>query len=238
MRHDRILFLALAALLAIAPAAAAQATDVTGTWTATFVTNGQSHPATLVLKVDGEKATGTISSERGETTVTGAVTGQTVTLAFTTAGDNGPLPIAMKGSADGDAMKGTFDYGAGTGTWSATRNAAASGGAPEEQTPAATADVTGTWTFTVTLPNLTASPTIVFKQAGDALTGEYQSTQYGKFPLNGTVKGNAIEFEFEMTIEGTTLNVSYGGTIDKDTMKGDVSYGGLADGTFTAQRAK
>src|SRR5438874_2554153 len=104
---------------------------------------------------------------------------------------------------------------------------------------AQSADVTGTWAFSIELPNISATPTVVFKQDGESLTGEYQSQQYGGFPLKGTMKGNTIDFGFEMAIDGNALSVSYSGTVvDKDTMKGEMSYGGLADGTFTAARKK
>jgi len=168
------------------------------------------------------------------------VSGQTVTFSFTMQGENGPIPIVMKGDADGDAMKGTFDHGdgAGTGTWSAHRGGAQTTESRKGDAPAGV-DLTGTWAFAIELPNVSATPTVVLKQDGESLTGEYQSQQYGKFPLKGTIKGATIDFGFEMAIEGNAINVSYTGTvIDKDTMHGDASYGGLADGTFTASRRK
>jgi hypothetical protein len=156
-------------------------------------------------------------------------------------GENGPIPIAMKGDADGDAMKGTFDHGGGgaTGVWNAHRGGTQGKETPKEDASAGHVDVTGTWTFSLELPNISATPTIVLKQDGQSLSGEYQSQQYGRFPLKGTIKGSRIDFDFEMSIDGNAIAVSYSGTVvDKDTMKGDVSYGGLADGTFTASRRK
>jgi hypothetical protein len=144
----------------------------------------------------------------------------------------------MKGDVDGDTMKGTFDYGSGIGTWSASRGAQQKE-PPKGDAPAPKIDVTGEWAFSIELPNISATPTVVFKQDGESLTGEYQSATYGKFPLKGTIKGTTIDFGFEMTIEGNALSVSYSGTVvDKDSMNGEVSYGGLADGTFTAARRK
>jgi len=236
--QTRALIFMFAACLGIAPVATAQDADVSGTWTATFNTNGQDHPATMTLKTDGAKATGTISSvERGETSISGTVSGKTVTFNFTMQGENGATPIAMTGDIAGDAMKGTFDFGNGTGTWTAKRGGTQSQ-EPPNKNDAAKTDVTGTWTFAIELANITATPTVIFKQDGETLTGEYQSQQYGKFPLKGTLKGNAIAFNFEMAIEGNAIAVSYEGTVDGDSMKGEMSYGGMADGTFTAQRQK
>ena len=230
----------IVALLICAPAALAQDADVSGTWTATFITNGQSYPATMVLKKDGDKTTGTISSERGEYPMTIAVNAKTATFSFTMQSENGPLPIMMKADVVGDTMTGTFDHGGGDGigTWSATRGAQAKE-PPKNDAPAEKVDVTGAWAFAIELPDIKATPTVVFKQEGESLTGEYQSQTYGRFPLKGTIKGNQIDFGFEMSIDGNALAVSYTGVIvDNDTMKGEMSYGGLADGTFTAARKK
>ena len=237
MQTKAFIFMFVASL-AFAPWAVAQSADVSGTWSATFTTNGEDHPATMTLKTDGGKTTGTISSvERGETSISGTVDGKTVTLNFTMQGENGAMPIAMKGDVDGDTMKGTFDFGNGIGTWTAKRGATPAQ-EPAKKNDAAKTDVTGTWSFAIELANITATPTVIFKQDGETLTGEYQSQQYGKFPLKGTLKGNAIAFNFEMAIEGNAIAVSYEGTVEGDSMKGEMSYGGMADGTFTAQRQK
>src|ERR687890_486571 len=155
------LSLTFAAALGVAPAVAAQDADVAGTWTATFNSNGQDHPATITLKKDGAKTTGTISSvERGATDISGTVQGKTVALSFTMQGQNGAMPISMKGEVDGDRMKGTFDFGEGSGTWTATRSTAQ----PQESATndaAKAADVTGTWSFAIELANINATPTVV-----------------------------------------------------------------------------
>jgi hypothetical protein len=237
---DKGLILGIVGFLTCAPAALAQNADISGAWTATFITNGQSYPATMVLKKDGDKTTGTISSERGECPMTIAVSAKTATFSFTMQGENGPIPIMMKADVDGDTMKGTFDHGGGNGagTWSATRGAQAKE-PPKSDAPAGKVDVTGAWAFALELPDIKATPTVVFKQEGESLSGEYQSQTYGRFPLKGTIKGNQIDFAFEMSIDGNAVSVSYTGmVVDNDTMKGEMSYGGMADGTFTAARKK
>ena len=84
---------------------------------------------------------------------------------------------------------------------------------------------------------MTATPTIVLKQEGEKLTGEYVSAQYGKFPITGTVKGADVTFSFAMNVEGNGLNVTYAGKVDKDGhLAGSVNYGDMMSGTFTAFR--
>jgi hypothetical protein len=94
------------------------------------------------------------------------------------------------------------------------------------------ADMTGKWTFNVVLDAGGGSPTFDFKQAGEKLTGTYHG-QLGEAPLEGTVKGDAVEF----TINGGQLQAKYIGKIDGGTkIKGTVDYGELGKGTFDGSK--
>jgi hypothetical protein len=98
-------------------------------------------------------------------------------------------------------------------------------------------DVTGKWTFTVQTDAGSGTPTVTLKQDGEKLTGHYSSQNLGEAELSGTVKGQEIKFTFNADAQGTSLTVTYTGTIEsKDSMKGSVDLGGLAQGTFTAKR--
>jgi hypothetical protein len=92
-------------------------------------------------------------------------------------------------------------------------------------------DISGSWAFTVETSAGSGAPSMTFKQAGETLTGKY-SGQLGEADLNGTVKGNKIEFSFEA---GGGV-VVYTGTIEKDSMSGKVSLGDQASGTWKAKR--
>ena len=59
------------------------------------------HKATLNLKKDGEKLTGTIGNNDGEIPVEGSQTGSDVTVSFTYRGGDTPMPITMKGAQKG-----------------------------------------------------------------------------------------------------------------------------------------
>jgi hypothetical protein len=98
-------------------------------------------------------------------------------------------------------------------------------------------DVSGKWLFNVQTDAGTGTPTVTLKQDGEKLTGHYSSAILGEADLTGSVKANEIKFSFSADAQGTSLQVSYTGTIeDKDSMKGSVDLGGLAQGTFTAKR--
>jgi hypothetical protein len=252
----------LALTLALATPAAAQSTttstttasttttaavDVLGTWNATVTTQQGPIPSEIKLRKDGDKIVGTIASQMGELPLEAAVKGKALSIWFNFQGQNGPMAIELNGNVDGDSVKGTMLAGGQqAGEFVATRAKAAGAkdakpaDAPKDQ-PAAAAknDLSGTYNVTIELPNMTANPTMVLKQDGDKLSGDYVSAQYGKFPIAGTVKGADVTFSFAMNVEGNALNVTYTGTVDKDgAIKGSVAYGDMMSGTFTASKKK
>jgi hypothetical protein len=222
-------------MLAFAAPARAQDVDILGTWDVSVSTpEGQNRSAPLVLKKEGDKIVGTFSSPQGDQPVEAELTGgNKVTIWFSVRTQNGALSITMKGTADASSMKGTVEFGdRGQGQWSAKR--ATTAAVPQEGA-AGPADVTGTWVFQVETTAASGTPSMTFKHDGEKLTGQYNG-QLGEAPLTGTVKGNAVEFSFDVTIQDTQLHMTYSGTIEKDSMKGTVNLGGIGEGTFTAKR--
>jgi hypothetical protein len=100
---------------------------------------------------------------------------------------------------------------------------------------AAKIDVSGKWAFNVETAAGPGAPTFTFKQDGEKLTGHYVGT-FGEADLTGSVKGANITFTFSVDVQGTKLDETYTGTIDKDTMKGKVEIVGIGEGTFTGKR--
>jgi len=99
------------------------------------------------------------------------------------------------------------------------------------------ADVAGTWAFQIEIGGgTTGTPTVVFKQDGEKISGVYQSQVLGEREFTGTVKGNAITFEFTADFDGNKVKVTYSGTVEKDTMKGKVGFGDLGEGTFSGKK--
>jgi hypothetical protein len=99
-------------------------------------------------------------------------------------------------------------------------------------------DISGRWEFTVETAMGSGSPSFVFMQDGEKLTGTYTGL-FGKAELSGTVKGDKIDFQFNFSYQGQSGTAHYSGTIESDTnMKGKVEYSGLGEGEWTAAKSK
>lgn len=247
-------FLALAMLCVFAGAAAPvsaqtppapSAADVVGSWDVNFTTDQGPIPGYLKLKKDGDKLVGSVGSQMGDAPAEAEVKGKDVSVWFTFQGGSGPIAIEMIGKVDGDKITGSFSAGGQpAGNWVATRTKDP-GASREMKEPAPTAappakiDLTGDWNVTVELPSMTATPALSLKQDGEKLTGDYVSAQYGKSTLKGTVKGAEVTFMFTMSVEGSGIDVTYTGTVDKDgAIAGAVNYGDAMTGRFTATKKK
>jgi hypothetical protein len=224
---------------------ASASADVLGTWNATVTTTqGQAIPSEVTLKKEADKIVGTIGAQAGTLPVTAELKGNALTISFTYQGQGGQaMPITLSGTVDGDTIKGTMAIaGQPGGDFIATRaKTATTTAATTTSTSTSTAktDLTGTWNITVELPNMTANPTMVLKQDGEKLTGDYVSAQYGKFPITGTIKGSDATFSFAMNVEGNGLQVTYTAKVEADgSLKGSVGYGDMMSGTFTASKKK
>jgi hypothetical protein len=231
----RIAALACVCALGIALPAAAQDADIVGAWTVNVtLQSGPMPPSTLTLETDGAKIVGAYSGQSGDIPVEASVKERAVTIWFTVPTRNGPTAVTMKGSVDGDSMKGSADLGGnGTADWTAKRaNAARSVPMAGAETRV---DVTGAWEMAVETGAGSGTPTFVLKQDGENLTGQYTG-QLGEAPVTGTVKGTAIEIAYDISVQGTALHIVYAGNVDGASMKGKVTLGELGEGTFTGKK--
>ena len=106
-------FIGIAAL-GVSLAAAAETSNITGTWNM-GLEGGHVIPVALVLKQDGQKLTGTIalpsrnSSEPVEVKLAGELTDRAFTLTGTYDHDKDPMALDISGKLlDDGTMKGTF----------------------------------------------------------------------------------------------------------------------------------
>ncbi|MEQ1924256.1 MAG: hypothetical protein ABL952_17280 [Pyrinomonadaceae bacterium] len=110
------------ALVFAASATSFSQKPVTGEWDGAFETPGGPRPFKLVLKVDGEKLTGTAKRPSGDVPITGTVKGSDITFAYTINYGGNDLTMTFSGKITGDAMSGTVSFGGNAEEpWSAKR---------------------------------------------------------------------------------------------------------------------
>jgi hypothetical protein len=91
--------------------AAAQSTNVTGTWKLTIETpNGTGNP-TATFKQEGEELSGTYKGRLGEAQLKGTVKGKEISFSFKVSAQGQELQIEYSGTVDGDTMKGKVKFG-------------------------------------------------------------------------------------------------------------------------------
>ena len=92
--------------------------DVTGVWAMLIDLGGNTGTPTVTLKQDGEKLTGTYSSQVvGEQQLTGTAKGNAIEFGFTASFDGNAVKVTYTGTVEKDTMKGTVtfgDFGSGT----------------------------------------------------------------------------------------------------------------------------
>lgn len=130
MKKNCILVAALCFLvLSMAHVASAQNANVAGSWQLSMPgRNGGTMTENLTLKQDGTKLTGTIKGRRGDEPVTGTVSGNDVDFTVAISTPNGKFNLEYKGTADGDAMKGTLSVMGNTINWTAKKSSGGSAG--------------------------------------------------------------------------------------------------------------
>ncbi len=133
MNRARVSTIALAAVLGLAVTAFAQekpketpketpAVDVTGTWDMAVETPQGTMSLTATFKQEGEKLTGTQTSQMGEIALEGSVKGTDIAFAIVFNMQGQDMTITYAGKIDGDAMSGTIEFGSyGSSTWTAQK---------------------------------------------------------------------------------------------------------------------
>ncbi len=102
--------------------AQASAASVAGDWNATMNTPGGARQMKLVLRVDGDKVTGTVKREAGDVPLAGTVKGDVVTFTYNVTYNDNQLALTVSMKVMGDTMKGTVSFaGQAEDEFSATR---------------------------------------------------------------------------------------------------------------------
>jgi hypothetical protein len=105
--------LAAAAALVVVLGTGALAQSIAGAWDLTVNGPEGAINATVTIKQDGEKITGSIDTPQGTAEMTGTYKGKTLNLSFSVPGPNGNLDIKVNGEVDGTNIKGMIDFGMG-----------------------------------------------------------------------------------------------------------------------------
>ena len=99
-------------------------TSVAGDWDGSFNTPGGARPFKIVLKVDGEKLSGTAKRSSGDVPITGTIKGDVINFSYTINYGGNDLTLIYSGKVAGDSMSGTVSFGGNAEeTWSAKRTA-------------------------------------------------------------------------------------------------------------------
>ena len=120
----RVLFSAfvLIGLAALFAGGVSAQKSVEGEWDGVFNTPGGARPFKFVLKVDGEKLTGTAKRASGDVPLTGTIRGSDITFSYTINYNNNAVTLTYTGKVTGDSMSGTLMFNeTDGGEWSAKR---------------------------------------------------------------------------------------------------------------------
>lgn len=121
----RMFFLALGVCLitSLTSPVAAAGGDVTGKWDLTTSSPRGERTRAAEFKQEGENLTVTMEGRNGEPLeAKGTVKGSAIEWSVTRETSRGEFTLVYKGTVDGDAMKGTVQFGDfGSGEWTAKR---------------------------------------------------------------------------------------------------------------------
>lgn len=107
--------------------------SVEGEWDAVFNTPGGPRPFKLILKVDGEKLTGTAKRASGDVPVSGTIKGNDIVFAYTISYNGNDVTLTYSGKVNGDSMGGNVMFNDTAGDeWSAKRAAPAEKPKPDK----------------------------------------------------------------------------------------------------------
>ncbi|HXG67305.1 MAG TPA: hypothetical protein VNO70_19535 [Blastocatellia bacterium] len=95
-------------------------------------------------------------------------------------------------------------------------------------------NVAGKWDLTLESPAGTRQMLLTIKQEGDKLSGTMKGTRGDQALDSINVKGDEINFAVTIQYQGQPMVIKYAGKVEKDSMKGEADFGGLATGAWSA----
>jgi len=243
---SRTAFAALLVALLAAPAAAQ--IDLTGDWDLTIQSPQGTNTVRVTLTQDGETVSGRVRSQIGELSVTGALTGVDLKIAFTLPIQGQSIDIVMTGKVEGPTLAGKVQFGGfGEGDWTATRAEAVE--SPTTATPPTTTTsagatkpagtpggASGEWDLTFKTPKGDVQATATINQDGGKLSGTL-SSQLGVAPFTGTLQGTSLSVTSNVITPRGILPITITGAIAGNAIaKGKAKIQGVGTMKWTARK--
>jgi len=94
----------------------------------------------------------------------------------------------------------------------------------------------GNWNLTMNSPMGARPVTANFKTDGGTISGEFTGAQ-GAAPVSGTANGNDVAFAATVSGPMGQMELKFSGTLDGDSISGNVQFGAFGSGTFTGNKA-
>jgi hypothetical protein len=210
--------------------------NLDGTWKWSITgQDGQTFDASVKLKQDGEKVTGTyVGRDNQESAIAdGKIKDGELSFVVTREFNGNKIVFHYHGKVEGDAIKGKIDSERDGQTrsrdWEAKRDAKAGDKKDSDQKDGDKKDaasVAGTWKYTFTRPDGTTMDwTLKLKQDGEKVTGNaVNDANNSEVEIKqGKISGNDVTFEVERERDGNKFIVHYNGKLEGDAMKGKVT---------------
>lgn len=97
--------------------------------------------------------------------------------------------------------------------------------------------LSGDWDISLNTPIGAAQSKASLKHEGENLSGSIK-TQFGEFPISGTLKDKDVTLKYTISADGNSLNVTLTGKLEGETMKGSADFETAGEGDWTAKKAK
>ena len=97
-------------------------------------------------------------------------------------------------------------------------------------------NVDGTWNVTTNTPMGAQKGTVTLTTDGDKLTGNMSGAQGSLDIESGAVNGNDVSWKVDIS-QPMPMTLEFSGSVDGDSISGNVKLGGFGNATFEGTRA-
>ncbi len=196
----------------------AAAANATGTWKWSFTgQDGTTRESTLKLKQAGDTLTGVVIGRNNtETAIAGGkIKGNEVSFKLIREFNGQSFTQAYLGKISGDIIKGNI---------SMERDGQTSSREWEAKREKSAVNVTGTWKWTMTIPNgPTIESTLKLNHSGETLSGVMVRNDTETAIEGAKIKDGDITFQVTRERNGEKFVIKYSGKISSDGIKGKIS---------------